>query len=113
MTDQMQPCASAHRLRLARRAAGLTRSQLARALGIPRRQYLAYEEGAPLPPHLLSALCALTRCSRQYFLTGEHFSPHQTVFHADGNLAVRLNLCGAPCTVGQSWCTEGCKKGAG
>jgi transcriptional regulator with XRE-family HTH domain len=109
MIDTLQPCAFARRLRLARRAAGYSKSRLARALKIPRRVYVAYEAGAPFPESLMPALCVLTRCAARYFTTGAKFEQHQVVFHADGNVAVRLNLCGAPCTIGTGWCTEACE----
>lgn len=98
------------RLKSARRAAGYTKAFMAECLGVPRRQYAAYEAGAPMPMHKLMLVCAVTRCSLTYFQTGEGFERHSDVYLTVENVATKLNMCGRPCTVGPRWCTEECLK---
>lgn len=109
MKSGYKSTAQSRRLRIARKVAGYSRSQMAAFLAVPRRQYLAYEQGAPIPAGILDVICAVTRCSRGYFRKGLSFASHRPVIHRAGNMVTRLNLCGAPCTVGGGWCLEQCE----
>lgn len=59
------------RVRIARKAAGLTVRALAFVLHIPAKEYRRYEHDVPLPIDLIGPFCAATRCSPVYLLTGE------------------------------------------
>lgn len=60
------------RLKMARKAAGYTQKQFAKALGIDEPDtYAKYENRSQLPMHLLSRVCQLTGHDPWYFLTGE------------------------------------------
>ncbi len=98
----------ARRVRLARRAAGISRRQAAKALGIPRGAYACFERSLIMPGGLLVKFCALTRVSPEYLLRGEQFDPHQSKVLRSGNLVTKLNMCGAPCPYGHFWCDERC-----
>lgn len=97
------------RLRAARKAAGYTKAGIAELIGVPKSQYQAYEDGAPLPAGLMPILCAVTRCAPQYFLRGEGFPEKRVVYITAGNVSTRLNMCGKPCSVCNKWCTENCQ----
>lgn len=68
--DRSGAQAAARRLRMARRAAGYTKGQMASLLGLPRRQYRAHEAGAPMSDDMLLMVSAITGCPPGYFRTG-------------------------------------------
>lgn len=109
LVDVLRECRPiAFRLRLARKAAGLSRCAMATALKISRRRYAEMEVTGAIPDSLLAAICVITRCSATYLLDGKLFIPHREIYIQHDNIAGRLNLCGGPCSVGGYWCVAQC-----
>jgi DNA-binding XRE family transcriptional regulator len=102
------PSAVSYRLKLARTGAGLTKSGMAKALGVSRLKYAAIERSGVIPPELMTSICVVTRCSPVYLLKGTRSETPDYRVIQHGNVTVRLNPCGGPCTAGPFWCQEGC-----